>query len=76
MLSRRVGQIFIESALNNKEIIISGDGDEKLDFTYIDDLVQGFEKIITSKKSKNEIFNITWFSKIINEMTKVLKRFS
>ena len=73
-ISRRVGQIFIESALNNKEIIISGDGDEKLDFTYIDDLVQGFEKIITSKKSKNEIFNITYGSaRSINEMTKVLK---
>ena len=55
--------------MNNKEIIISGDGDEKLDFTYIDDLVQGFEKIITSKKSKNEIFNITYGSaRSINEM--------
>ena len=34
-VSRRVGQIFIENALNNKKIIIHGDGEEKLDFTYI-----------------------------------------
>jgi len=75
-ISRRVGQIFIESALNNKEILISGDGNEKLDFTYIEDLVQGFEKIITNEKSKNEIFNITYGSaRSINEMTEVLKNY-
>ena len=34
-ISRRVGQIFIENALQNKEIEIHGDGSEKLDFTYI-----------------------------------------
>ena len=43
---------FIESALNKKEILISGDGYEKLDFTYIEDLLQGFEKIITNKNQK------------------------
>ncbi len=75
-ISRRVGQIFIESALNKKEILISGDGYEKLDFTYIEDLLQGFEKIITNKKSKNEIFNITYGSaRSINEMTEVLKNY-
>lgn len=75
-ISRRVGQIFIESALNKKEILISGDGYEKLDFTYIEDLIQGFEKIITNKKSKNEIFNITYGSaRSINEMTEILKNY-
>ena len=73
-ISRRVGQIFIESALNKKEIFINGDGNEKLDFTYIDDLLQGFEKIITNEKSKNEIFNITYGSaRSINEMIEILK---
>ena len=40
-VSRRVGQIFIENALNKKEITVDGDGEEKLDFTYIKDLVDG-----------------------------------
>jgi len=44
-ISRRVGQIFIENALNNIEIKIDGDGEEKLDFTYIKDLIQGVKKI-------------------------------
>ena len=45
-ISRRVGQIFIENAINKKSIFIDGDGSDKLDFTYIDDLCDGVEKII------------------------------
>jgi len=74
-ISRRVGQIFIENALNNKEIIIDGDGEEKLDFTYIKDLVEGVKKIIESKKSDKETFNITYgSSRKINEMIEILKQ--
>ena len=74
-ISRRVGQIFIENALNNKEIIIDGDGEEKLDFTYIKDLVEGVKKIIESKKSDKETFNITYgSSRKINEMKEILKQ--
>ena len=73
-ISRRVGQIFIESALNNKNIIINGDGEEKLDFTYIEDLIQGFLKIISNEKSKNQIFNLTYGkSRSILEMVELLK---
>jgi nucleoside-diphosphate-sugar epimerase len=74
-ISRRVGQIFIENALNNMEIIVDGDGEEKLDFTYIKDLVDGVKKIIESKKSDKEIFNITYgSSRKINEMIEILKQ--
>jgi len=55
-ISRRVGQIFIESALHNKEIFIDGDGEEKLDFTYIKDLLSGIIQVISEPKSKNQIF--------------------
>ncbi len=75
-ISRRVGQIFIESALNNKEIIIDGDGEEKLDFTYIQDLIQGFVKIIKNENSKNQIFNITYGNgRKINELIDILKKY-
>ena len=39
-VSRRVGQIFIENAIQGLDITINGDGEEKLDFTYIEDLIQ------------------------------------
>jgi len=57
-MNRRVSQIFIESAFQNKEIYIQGKN-EKLDFTYIKDLANGSILAARSKKGINEIFNIT-----------------
>ena len=59
-VSRRVGQIFIENAIQNKDISINGDGNEKLDFTYIEDLIQGIKLCITKKQAINQTFNITY----------------
>ena len=74
-ISRRVGQIFIESALNNDEIKIQGDGNEKLDFTYIEDLVSGIVNVLESKNSINQIFNITYGqSRSINTLLEILKK--
>ena len=73
-ISRRVGQIFIESALNKSEIKIQGDGEEKLDFTYIEDLIGGIVNVLKSKNSLNEIFNITYGeSRSINTLLEILK---
>jgi len=75
-VSRRVGQIFIENALQGKDISVSGDGNDKLDFTYIDDLVQGLVKLITKKEAKNNIFNLTYGeSRSLNEMLNILKEY-
>ena len=54
-VSRRVGQIFIENAIQNFDINISGDGEEKLDFTYIEDLVQGISLVVQIKIYKPNI---------------------
>ena len=40
-VSRRVGQVFIENALAGSRLRVDGDGGERLDFTYIDDLLDG-----------------------------------
>ena len=73
-ISRRVGQIFIENALNQEEITIQGDGNEFLDFTYIKDLIGGIVKILETENSYNEIFNITYGkSRSINTLLEVLK---
>ena len=72
--SRRVGQIFIENAITNNDIVIEGDGKDKLDFTYISDLVAGVEKVITNKNPINQIFNLTFGSgNEINKLIEILK---
>jgi nucleoside-diphosphate-sugar epimerase len=58
-VSRRVAQIFIENALEGKNIEIEGDGSDRLDFTYIDDLVDGLCRVIEQPAARNEIFNLT-----------------
>ncbi len=74
-VSRRVGQIFIENLLNNKELSINGDGNEKLDFTYIEDLMDGIEKCCINDNAKNETFNLTYGNaKSVNELINILKK--
>jgi len=73
-VSRRVGQIFIENAIQNLDITVNGDGEEKLDFTYIDDLVRGIGDCCETDRSINETFNITYgHARKINELLAVLK---
>lgn len=54
----RVIQIFLDNAIKKIPIEIKGSL-SKIDFTFVEDLVSGFECIIKSKKSNKEIFNIT-----------------
>ena len=73
-VSRRVGQIFIENAIQDLNININGSGDEKLDFTYIDDLVQGIYKSCINENSKNQTFNITYGnSRKLSELADLVK---
>ena len=58
-VSRRVSQIFIESALVGDTLRVDGDGDERLDFSYIDDVVDGVCRVIGHPAARNEAFNIT-----------------
>jgi nucleoside-diphosphate-sugar epimerase len=61
-ISRRVAQIFVEKALRGEPIKIDGDGSDRLDFTYIQDVVQGIIKCIQSENARNQIFNLTYGS--------------
>ena len=74
-VSRRVGQIFIENVLQGKGIIIKGDGEEHLDFTYVQDLVHGIVCCIENEKSRNQVFNLTYGeSRSLNQMYDILKQ--
>lgn len=59
-VSRRVGQAFIENALIGEDLTINGDGTDCLDFTYIDDVVQGVILSMTKPAGVNQTFNITF----------------
>jgi nucleoside-diphosphate-sugar epimerase len=59
-VSRRVGQVFIENALTGKNITLKGDGSDRLDFTYIGDLVRGIQNVIENDNARNQIFNLTY----------------
>jgi nucleoside-diphosphate-sugar epimerase len=73
-VSRRVGQIFIENALQGLEVAVSGDGSDRLDFTYIGDLVNGVTKVMQHEAAKSEIFNLTYGeSRSIAEMAVILQ---
>ena len=58
-MNNRVSQIFIEKALKGEEINIQGKN-EKLDFTFVEDLATGCILAATQKKGENSIFNITY----------------
>jgi nucleoside-diphosphate-sugar epimerase len=72
-VGRRVVQIFIENVKYGKDLTINGDGEEKLDFTYIKDFVQGFMLMIGNEKAYNETFNLTHGkSRSIKEMAEFI----
>src|SRR6185503_19107886 len=67
--------ICIESALAGEPLKVDGDGEEKLDFTYIDDLIEGIALSVTEPAARNEIFNITYgAARPIRDLVEVLKR--
>ncbi len=59
-VSRRIGQVFIENALSGSGLRVDGDGSEMLDFTYIDDLVDGICLATQHPAARNQIFNMTY----------------
>jgi len=74
-VSRRVGQIFIENALQGLEISINGDGSERLDFTYIGDLVSGIVCVLEHENARNQTFNLTYGqSRSTAEMADILRQ--
>jgi len=55
--NRRVSQIFVENAKIGKDLVIHGD--VYLDFSFVEDIAEGFLLATMSDAGKNEKFNIT-----------------
>ena len=75
-ISRRVSQIFLENSAAGMQNTFLGNPEEKLDFTYIQDLVQGLVLAGIKEKAKGEVFNITFGNaqKVLN-LIDILKDF-
>lgn len=73
-VSRRVGQIFIENALRGEPLRVDGDGSERLDFTYIDDLAEGVSLVLEKPAALGETFNLTYGqSRSIRDLVSVVE---
>lgn len=73
-VGRRVVQIFLENAQAGYPLRINGDGAEKLDFTFVQDLVDGICAVIGSPQAKQEVFNLTnGSSRTILELAQLVK---
>lgn len=74
-VSRRVVQIFLESALAGQPLKVAGDGEERLDFTYVDDLVQGTRLCVENDKALGEVFNLTHGdARSLNELAAIVQK--
>ena len=74
-MNYRVSQYFIEKAILKEKISIYG-RKESLDFTYIDDLVDGCWLAANSKKGVNETFNITFGkARTLFDYVQILKKY-
>lgn len=61
-VSRRVSQVFIENALLGKPLRLDGGGEGRLDFTYIEDLVDGLTRALALHGGAEDhgVFNLTY----------------
>ena len=57
--NRRVTEIFLTNALKGKDLVLDNGGLHQLDFTYVEDIVDGFILVSKSEKALGETFNIT-----------------
>ncbi len=53
-------QLFKENDLRRRELRVYGDGSDRLDFTYVDDLIAGIVAVIEHEAARNEILNLTY----------------
>lgn len=66
---------FIERALKGLPIIITGDGEEKRDFTFVNDTIRGTILAAQMDEGKNQVFNIgTGRATTIRQLAETIKK--
>jgi len=73
-ISGRVSQKFVENALSGKPLLLEGGGGGLLDFTHIDDLVEGMTRSLAVEGGRGRTFNITFGNaRTIAELAAIIK---
>ncbi len=73
-VSRRVGQAFIENVLRGLPLSVNGDGSDALDFTYVQDLIQGLVLCMVKEEARNQTFNLTYgSSRTLRQMIEIVQ---
>ncbi len=66
--------VFLAQKLNKKPLTVVGNGKQRRDFTYVDDIIDAFIVILKNKKTKNEIFNVGSGKTVsVNKIVKLMK---
>ena len=74
--NKRVLGLFLTNAIKGNKIQVKNGDSTELDFTYVDDVVEGIKMVTLSSASENETFNITrGRSKTLNEVVEVIKTY-
>ena len=70
----RVTELFVSNAILSNPILLDNGGLHLLDFTYIDDIVQGIISTIENPKALNQTFNISYGEgNSIKELAEIIK---
>lgn len=74
-ISQRVTQRFLERAAGREPLVVDGDGEDRLDFTHVADLVSGTRAAIERHGAGNETFNIAAGAACsLNELVAILRQ--
>lgn len=75
-ISGRVSQKFVENALFGKPLLLEGGGSGRLDFTHIDDLVEGIARGLALEGGRSRTFNITFGNaRTIADLAQIIKEY-
>lgn len=72
----RVSQILIQNALMGKPLVLHDGGESTLDFSYVEDVANGFVLAAINNQVKNEDFNITrGEGRTLKEFAEIIKNY-
>lgn len=71
----RIVQLFIERAMQGQELVLHGGGTDRLDFSYVKDVAEGFVLAALHPDAAGETFNITrGEGRSLLELAEILRR--
>lgn len=73
--NRRVTQVFLENALNGRPLTLHNGGLSRVDFSYVNDVADGFALAVCSPRAANQVFNISrGEGRSMKELAKILQK--